>query len=143
MGINLVPVAAGLQAYYNSLSPFSLPVEILALLIYLGGIVWGSYALLENRFFSGTVRLQTERGHHVISNGPYSIMRHPGYAGALVSYLALPIFLGSLWAFLPVFIFVILLVIRTRLEDRFLQEQLPGYAEYAHKVPWRLVPGIW
>ena len=74
---------------------------------------WASYALIENRFFSGMVRIQTERGHQVVSSGPYRWMRHPGYAGALVTYLATPLFLDSIWAFLPAVFLTVVLVIRT------------------------------
>ena len=143
LGGNLIPLTAGLEAYYGELYPFNLVLKLVALALFLAGYAWGTYALLENRFFSGTVRLQSERGHHVISSGPYHVMRHPGYAGALLSFFATPIFLGSLWAFVPVLFFTVVVVIRTRLEDRFLQESLPGYTEYAQQVRWRLIPGIW
>jgi protein-S-isoprenylcysteine O-methyltransferase Ste14 len=143
LGGNLIQLTAGLEALYGELYPISLAIKLITLVLFLAGYAWGTYALLENRFFSGTVRLQSERGHHVISSGPYHIMRHPGYVGALVFYFATPIFLGSLWAFVPVLFFTVVMVIRTRLEDRFLQESLPGYAEYAQQVRWRLIPGFW
>jgi protein-S-isoprenylcysteine O-methyltransferase Ste14 len=143
LGGNLIPLAAGLNARYGSLADFPTALKGLSLLLFVGGIVWGSYAMLENRFFSGTVRLQSDRGHHVISGGPYRCMRHPGYSGALLAFLAAPILLDSPWAFLPALFFTIVVVIRTRLEDRFLQAELPGYAKYAQKVRYRLLPGIW
>lgn len=89
------------------------------------------------------VRLQTDRGHQVVSSGPYRWMRHPGYAGAILTYLATPIFLDSLWAFIPTVLTTILFVIRTALEDRFLQGELEGYSDYAKRVRYRLLPGIW
>jgi protein-S-isoprenylcysteine O-methyltransferase Ste14 len=89
------------------------------------------------------VRIQTERGHQVVSTGPYRWMRHPGYAGALLAYLATPFFLDSQWAILPAIFISIVLVIRTSLEDRTLQEELPGYREYAGRVHYRLLPGVW
>ena len=70
-------------------------------------------------------------------------MRHPGYVGALVTYLATPVFLDSLWAFLPAVFFTVVLVIRTSLEDRFLQDELEGYRDYARRVRYRLLPGVW
>jgi protein-S-isoprenylcysteine O-methyltransferase Ste14 len=99
--------------------------------------------LIENRFFSGMVRIQAERGHQVVSSGPYRWMRHPGYAGALVTYLATPVFLDSLWAFLPVVFLAVVLVVRTKLEDKTLRDQLEGYRDYARKVRYRLLPGVW
>lgn len=143
LGGNLIPLVAGLDARSSSPYPFSLGLKLLALVLIIGSIAWGTWALLTNRFFSGVVRLQTERDHHVINSGPYRFVRHPGYAGAVWTYLATPVLLGSLWAFIPAIFFIIVLVIRTRLEDRFLQSDLPGYADYAKEVRFRLFPGIW
>lgn len=143
LGGGLVLLVAGLDALFDWSPPFSLPVKILALVIIVAGYVLGSYALVENRFFSGMVRIQTDRGHQVVSSGPYRWIRHPGYAGALLTYLATPLFLDSGWSFLPTVFITILLVIRTTLEDRTLQKELPGYAEYARRVQYRLLPGIW
>ena len=98
---------------------------------------------MANRFFSGTVRIQTERGHHVVSSGPYRLVRHPGYAGGLLGYVLIPVLLDSLWAFLPAGLLATVMVIRTALEDRTLQAELSGYAEYAQKTRYRLVPGVW
>jgi len=101
LGGGLVPLVAGLDALFDWSPTFSLPVKIVSLVIILAGYALGSYALIENRFFSGMVRIQIDRGHQVVSSGPYRWMRHPGYAGALLTYLATPLFLDSLWAFLP------------------------------------------
>jgi len=143
LGGGLIPLAAGLDALFNWPPTFSLPTKIFALVIILLGYALGTYALIENRFFSGMVRIQSDRGHKVISSGPYRWMRHPGYTGALMTYLATPFFLGSLWAVIPTVALTVVLVIRTRLEDRYLQENLEGYREYAQKVHYRLLPGIW
>lgn len=143
LGGNVVPLVVGLEAYYGQVQTFSLPLKLAAITFFLTGYAWGSYALLENRFFSGMVRLQTDRGHQVVSGGPYRFMRHPGYIGALLTYLAIPVFMDSVWAFLPVVLFLVVLVVRTRLEDNFLQAELPGYKEYAQQVRYRLIPGIW
>jgi protein-S-isoprenylcysteine O-methyltransferase Ste14 len=89
------------------------------------------------------VRIQTDRGHQVVSSGPYRWIRHPGYAGGLLAYLATPFFLDSAWAFLPMAFLTIALVIRTELEDRTLQDQLAGYRDYVKQVRYRLLPGIW
>jgi protein-S-isoprenylcysteine O-methyltransferase Ste14 len=143
LGGVLVMVVAGLDALLDWSPPYSLPVKIIALIVILLGYVLGSYALIENRFFSGVVRLQTDRGHQVVSSGPYRWIRHPGYAGAFLTYLATPLFLDSSWAFLPTVFVVILFIIRTNLEDRFLQDQLEGYRDYAKRVRYRLLPGVW
>lgn len=139
----LIPLVAGLEARFESLDPFGLAVKIAALAVLLGGIIFSCWALVENSFFSGVVRLQPERGQHVISSGPYGLVRHPGYAGGLVMYLAFPFFMDSPWSLLPVLLIIIVTAARTRLEDRFLQENLEGYREYASRVRWRLLPGIW
>jgi protein-S-isoprenylcysteine O-methyltransferase Ste14 len=98
---------------------------------------------MENRFFSGVVRIQVDRGHHVVTSGPYRWVRHPGYAGALLDYWLTPIFLDSLWTFIPVAALTVVLVVRTALEDRALQDELPGYREYVRETRFRLLPGIW
>ncbi len=143
LGGNLIPLVAGLDARYNDLYPFGMGLKLLAFVLFVAGISWGTWALLTNSFFSGVVRLQTDRGHHVINTGPYSVMRHPGYAGAVLTYLASPVVLSSLWSIIPTIFFIIVIAIRTRLEDNFLQSELPGYADYAKEVRFRLFPGVW
>ena len=143
LGGGLIPLVAGLEALFGWSTIFSLPVKILALVSILAGYVLGSYALIANRYFSGMVRIQTDRDHQVVSTGPYRWLRHPGYAGALLTYLATPIFLDSLWAFLPAILITIVLVIRTNLEDETLQTELAGYREYAGQLRSRLLPGVW
>lgn len=143
LGGGLVPLAAGLDALFNWPPTFSVSLRILSLVVILAGYAMGSYALIENRYFSGMVRIQSERGHKVISSGPYRWMRHPGYVGALMTYLATPFFLDSYWALLPVGLLTVILVIRTNLEDQFLQNELEGYRDYAWVVRYRLLPGIW
>lgn len=143
IGGGLFPIIAGLDALLGWSPSYTKSLKILALSILLAGYVLTSYALIVNRFFSGTVRLQTERGHHVITNGPYRWVRHPGYLGAILTYLATPIFLDSCWVFVPAFFVTFILVIRTALEDRFLQTELEGYREFSQKVRYRLFPGFW
>ena len=103
-------------------------------------VVW---AMGANAYFSAVVRIQTERGHSVASTGPYSWIRHPGYIGAIMFSLAIPFLLSSWWALIPGVGSVILYVLRTSLEDKTLIEELPGYADYAKSVKFRLIPGIW
>jgi len=142
-GSVFILLVAGLDALYHWSAGFPLAVEIAGLVLIAGGYILGSYAFIENAYFSGTVRIQDERGHRVVSSGPYGWMRHPGYLGSLVASLGMPLLLDSIWAFIPVVIFGAFFIIRTRLEDNFLQENLPGYREYAQKVRYRLLPGIW
>jgi protein-S-isoprenylcysteine O-methyltransferase Ste14 len=143
LGSGLVPLVAGLEALFDRSPSFSLTMKILALAVLLAGYALGSYALIENCFFSGMVRIQTDRGQHVVTGGPYRWLRHPGYAGSLLAYLATPLFLDSTWAFLPAAFFTVVLVIRTALEDKTLQDELAGYREYATRVRYRLLPGVW
>jgi protein-S-isoprenylcysteine O-methyltransferase Ste14 len=101
------------------------------------------WALAVNPFFVGTVRLQPERGQHLIAAGPYRYVRHPGYLGAVVCFLSTSLALGSWWSLVPVAPVVLMVLRRTALEDRFLRAELGGYAAYADKTPYRLVPGLW
>ncbi len=103
-------------------------------------IIW---SMVVNPFFEKTVRIQTDRGHRVIDSGPYAYVRHPGYVGFLGWILSTPLLLPSASAFVPALLAVILLVIRTALEDRTLRAELPGYADYASRVRFRLIPRVW
>jgi protein-S-isoprenylcysteine O-methyltransferase Ste14 len=143
LGGALIPLVAGLEARLAWSPANSLPLEILALAAILAGYALGSYALIANPFFSGMVRIQSERGHQIVTSGPYRWVRHPGYAGALLTYFATPIFLDTPWAFLPAAFLTVVLVIRTNLEDRTLQQRLAGYQDYARRVRFRLLPGVW
>jgi protein-S-isoprenylcysteine O-methyltransferase Ste14 len=143
LGGALIPLVAGLDARFGWSEGYTLVVELVGLLVLVAGYALGSYALVANRYFSGMVRIQYDRGHEVVSSGPYRWMRHPGYAGALLSYLGTPLFLDAGWAFLPLIFLAVVLIIRTRLEDRTLQEELPGYREYAQRVGYRWLPRVW
>jgi len=143
LGGGLIPLIAGLEMGLGGTFRLALPVKIVALFFLLGGYALGSYALIENRFFSGMVRIQNDRGHQVVSSGPYRWVRHPGYAGAILSYLAAPLLLDSIWGFGVALLISVLLVIRTHLEDKTLQAELDGYRDYAHRVRYRLFPGLW
>ena len=106
---------------------------------------WGlaSWAMASNRFFSSVVRIQRDRGHTVVTHGPYQFVRHPGYVGGIISAFATALMLGSWWAFVPAGLLVCVVVVRTALEDRTLQDELEGYEEYAGQVRYRLLPGVW
>lgn len=139
----LIPVVAGLDARFGPTIEFEPVIKAISVVLLLAGYVLGSYALIENAFFSGMVRIQDDRGQHVIDTGPYSWVRHPGYSGAMITYIAVPFLLESLWAFIPVALAFIFLFMRTSLEDKALQEKLAGYQDYTRKVKYRLIPGIW
>ena len=143
LGSILILVVAGLEKYYIPSIVSNPTLNLIALAGIILGYGFSSWALIENRFFAGTVRIQTERGHHVVSTGPYRIVRHPGYAGGLFGYLFIPLLLDSLWAWIPSILLAIVMVIRTALEDKTLQAELPGYKEFAGKTKYRLFPGIW
>ena len=100
-------------------------------------------AMAVNKFFEWTVRIPDDRQQYVCTSGPYKLMRHPGYAGLIVSILAYPLVLGSWWGFVLSGILTIIIVIRTALEDRTLQNEMPGYREYAKQVKYRLIPLVW
>ncbi|MHC4491210.1 MAG: methyltransferase family protein [Planctomycetota bacterium] len=107
-------------------------------------LVFITWAMAVNTYFEKTVRIQTDRQHKVVDQGPYRFVRHPGYLGAIVGFvLAPPLLLGSWWAFLPAVLAAAWFVVRTALEDRFLQRELKGYADYARRVRYRLLPRVW
>ncbi len=107
------------------------------------GFPFRTFLLASNRFFGRFVRIQHDRGHTVATGGPYHYVRHPGYVGVMVFTLAIPLMLGSWWALIPAALVMILLVVRTALEDRMLLEELPGYQDYARRGRYRLLPPIW
>jgi len=120
-----------------------LPVKLIALLAVALGLAFAAWAMVANKFFTKCVAIQSERGHAVITTGPYAYVRHPGYAGSLLAFITLPIALGSLWALLPAIAGLSLWVVRTFLKDWTLQKDLEGYTEYAQQIRWRLIPHIW
>lgn len=139
----LIWVSAGLDKRFAASPKLPLWLELGAFALLIGGYFVSSWALIVNRFFSADARIQSDRGQYVIENGPYRIVRHPGYAGGMLVYLMMPLALGALWAFIPVVLSTILTGMRTLLEDRMLQAELPGYTEYTKKTKYRLFPGLW
>lgn len=136
-------IVAGLDQRFGWSPDLPNWIQIIALVIIQAGSLIGTWAMLANRFFSSHVRIQTDRGHMVVNQGPYKYVRHPGYAGGLLSWLASPILFSSYWVIIPTILAIVANVIRTSKEDQTLQEELPGYGDYVQKVKYRLLPGIW
>ena len=136
-------VVAGLDHRFQWYPISSIWLNILGLILCGLGYGLAVWALAENRFFSSVVRIQTERGHVVCDSGPYRYIRHPGYAGNLLPLVGIVLALGSVWALIPAAVALVIVVIRTELEDRTLKAELPGYADYAQRVRYRLIPGIY
>ncbi|MEN8172213.1 MAG: isoprenylcysteine carboxylmethyltransferase family protein [Chloroflexota bacterium] len=136
-------IAAGLNKRFGWLPEIPLQISWIALVLALFGFAIGTWALIENRFFSAVVRIQTDRGHTVCSSGPYQFVRHPGYLGSVIFSLATPFILGTFWALIPAIIMVVIIMIRTALEDKTLKAELDGYRAYAEQTRHRLFPGLW
>jgi protein-S-isoprenylcysteine O-methyltransferase Ste14 len=100
-------------------------------------------AMVENRFFSSVVRVQTDRGHRVVGTGPYAIVRHPGYAGMILGIPLSGLVLGSWLSVALALVYSGLLLRRVVFEDAFLRSNLDGYSTYTQRVTSRLIPGVW
>lgn len=141
MGIFVVP---GLDVMrFGWTEPLPLWVEIVALAVHVPCFAFIGWVMRENTYLSRVVKIDVERGHEVITTGPYAIVRHPMYTAVLVMVFAMPLALGSRWGLIPAAVVAALLVVRTALEDRTLHAELPGYVEYAERTRSRLVPGVW
>jgi protein-S-isoprenylcysteine O-methyltransferase Ste14 len=138
-----IPIVAALDDGRYQWSQVSWGVCLAGYVLMLAGFAGLAWAESVNKFFEPTVRIQTDRGHRVIDTGPYAIVRHPGYAFGYWLFPGIALALGSLWALIPAFYLAPFLIARTVLEDRTLQQELPGYKEYAQRVRYRLVPGVW
>jgi len=136
-------IIAGLDERWNWPGDISLLAHWAALAAFLLGYGLVIWAMMSNPFFATLVAIQRERGHHAITSGPYRFVRHPGYVGMIVGNFATCVVLGSLWSLIPAAAYTALIVVRTALEDRTLQAELPGYPEYAAKTRYRLLPGVW
>jgi len=135
-------IVAGLDHRLGWSPVFPTWLNIFGFILIMLGYAFAGWALVENRFFSSVVRIQTDRGHLVCDSGPYRIVRHPGYAGNILPLAGIVLALGSIWTLIPAMVALIITVIRTKLEDRTLQDELPGYRHYARRVHYRLIPGI-
>jgi len=139
----LTVIVAGLDARFGWSPQIPLVLQITAIAVALLGHLLLTWAMVTNNFFSAVVRIQNDRGHSVVTTGPYRYVRHPGYVGIIAFGLATPLMLGTLWAFIPALFMLCISVARTALEDRTLKEELAGYNDYAEHVRYRLLPGIW
>jgi protein-S-isoprenylcysteine O-methyltransferase Ste14 len=139
----LVLAVAGLDQRFGWSPPFGPGLELIGLLLVALGYAIATWAMLSNRFFSGVVRIQTERGHEVVDSGPYRFVRHPGYAGSLLAGIGFPLALSSMWAWLALLLVLVVTVVRTRLEDETLRQELPGYDAFSARTRFRLLPGVW
>jgi len=137
-----VPLAT-LDAGRMGWSHVPLRVVLIGYAMLVAGIAVTTWAQAVNPFFEPGVRIQTERGQRAITSGPYRLVRHPGYTAAIALFAAIPLALASWWALLPAALATALLVVRTSWEDRLLQAELPGYADYARRTRYRLLPGLW
>jgi len=136
-------IVAGLDHRFGWSPVFPLWLIVLGIFLTALGYAISAWAFIENRFFSSVVRIQKDRGHAVCDSGPYRIVRHPGYAGNILPLLGIVLALSSLWTIIPAVVALVIAVIRTALEDQTLQEELPGYRDYARRVHYRLIPGIY
>ncbi|MDD5317893.1 MAG: isoprenylcysteine carboxylmethyltransferase family protein [Candidatus ainarchaeum sp.] len=137
-----LPVVSGLGVRFQA-APLGIEYYVLGIILFIAGWSFTSWALVVNKFFEGSVRIQEERGHKVVSTGPYAIVRHPGYAGMIVLYFSMPFAFGSLYGLVPALLLAGVFVFRTHFEDEMLQKELKGYREYAERTRYRLLPGVW
>jgi protein-S-isoprenylcysteine O-methyltransferase Ste14 len=134
-------VLAGLDVRYGW-SALPLPAQVAGFTLVVGALALIGWTLLSNPYASSAVRIQSERGHEVITKGPYGYVRHPMYLGVLLFAIGSPLALGSPWSAVPVLVVVAIFVRRTLVEDAMLHDELPGYAEYASRVRYRVLPPI-
>lgn len=142
-GMLLIPAVAGLDVGRYGWSGLDLIYVVPGFALFVLGAVLITWAMIVNRYFESTVRIQEDRYHEVVSTGPYIFVRHPGYLSGILWMSSIPLILGSLYTLLPVMIYSAMMVLRTHLEDRTLRDELPGYSEYADRVKYRLIPWVW
>jgi protein-S-isoprenylcysteine O-methyltransferase Ste14 len=135
-------VAMGLDRRLHA-SDMPLALQVLGLAMYLASIGFIMWVFRENSFAAPVIKVQTARGHHVISTGPYAFVRHPMYSGVMLFFFGVPLLVGSWWGVALAPLFAILFAVRAGIEERALIAGLPGYADYTARVRYRLLPGIW
>jgi protein-S-isoprenylcysteine O-methyltransferase Ste14 len=135
-------VAMGLDRRMHA-SDVPLALQVLGLAMYLLSTGFVMWVFHENSFAAPVVKVQAERHHRVVSTGPYAFVRHPMYSAIMLFFVGAPLLLGSWWGVAMAPLFAALFAIRAGIEERALIAGLPGYADYAARVRYRLVPGIW
>jgi protein-S-isoprenylcysteine O-methyltransferase Ste14 len=135
-------LVAALDARY-AWSSASRPLVVVGYILFTIGFVITTWVYAVNKFAEPSVRIQSDRGQEVVDTGPYAVVRHPLYAASVVLFVGMALAMGSYWAFVPVAFGLLVIIVRIILEDRLLQNELGGYKEYASRVRYRLVPGIW
>jgi protein-S-isoprenylcysteine O-methyltransferase Ste14 len=133
----------GLDAVRYQWSSVPLPVAVAGFAGVIVSLLLFFAVLRENAYLSRFVEIQREKGHRVVTSGPYRHVRHPMYVGLIILLYSLPVALGSLWTLIPASVLTLIFVIRTYLEDKTLRRELEGYEAYSTKVRYRLLPGIW
>jgi protein-S-isoprenylcysteine O-methyltransferase Ste14 len=136
-------VIPGLDAVRYQWSYVPVWAKVACFIVLVASFMWVSWIMKENTYLSRFVEIQDDRGHKVITTGPYRFVRHPMYIGALLLMIALPVALGSLYALIPMAFIIVFIIVRTYLEDKTLHKELEGYVDYAQRVRYRLIPGIW
>jgi protein-S-isoprenylcysteine O-methyltransferase Ste14 len=136
-------VVAGLDVRFGWKPEIPLAVQMAAFALGLLGAGLIAWAMAANRYAAVYARIQQERGHIVATTGPYRFVRHPFYVGVITFALMIPLALGSPWALIPGGLAALLFIVKTAAEDRMLREGLAGYREYAERVRYRLLPGVW
>jgi protein-S-isoprenylcysteine O-methyltransferase Ste14 len=136
-------VVAGLDAVRYQWTHVPSVLTVLGFFGFIPAYMLIFWTMTQNRFLSEVVRIQEDRGHKVCTTGPYSYVRHPMYVGVIIFVLCLPLALGSLAALILSIAILFVFLVRTSLEDKTLQKELPGYKEYAKKVKYKLIPGVW
>ncbi len=137
------PLVAGLDYRYGWSAAVPAGIKVIGAAVLVLSFIPLTWSMAVNRYFTATVRIQTSLGHQVMSSGPYRIVRHPGYVAVIMQFIAVPLTLGTNAAWIPALLGVALYTLRTQLEDRTLQAELPGYEAYAQEVRYRLLPDIW
>lgn len=143
VGPVLTLILAGLDIRFGWSHGITLVLQIIGVVFVMLGGLLVNWAMAVNQFFSSTVRIQSDRNQSVTTQGPYQYVRHPGYVGAIIVSIMTPLMLESWVAFIPAILVMFGYIVRTGLEDKVLQKELEGYADYAKKVRYRLFPGIW
>ena len=137
-------ITGGLDSGRYHWSPdFHWSLCLLGIILTISGQLLFLVAQRQNKFFSSTVRIQTERNHEVCDTGLYKIVRHPAYLGSIIQALGFPLLLGSLWSIIPVGVTLVLLITRTHLEDNTLKDELKGYTAYTQKTRYKIIPYVW